>query len=72
MKKLILCGALGIVLSGCTVATVQTGVAYSSYPRYNTAYSNPYVYNQPRHYPRCYTTYQYNYYGAYPGRRVCY
>jgi hypothetical protein len=70
MKKMILVCAMGAMLSGCTVATVQTGV-YTQYPRYNSVYNNPYVYYQPRHIPRCYTTYVRGYYGHLVHRRVC-
>jgi len=71
MKQMILICAMGTMLSGCTVATVQTGV-YTQHQRYTPVYNNPYVYHQPRHYPRCYTTYERGYYGHLIHRRVCY
>ena len=78
---MILVCAMGAMLSGCTVATVQTGV-YTQYPRYNSVYTNPYVYHQqPRYrhqshyhhvYPHCRTTYQRGFYGELRAVRVCY
>lgn len=69
MKKVALVGFVGLMVSGCTVTTVQsTGPIYRPY---SSVYSNPYVYQQPRHYPRCYSTYHRDYYGVHH-RRVCY
>ena len=78
MKKIVLMCALGVGLSGCTVATVQTHTVHS---RSQPVYTSPYVYHQPRYvhrshqhhvYPYCRTTYQRGFYGELRAVRVCY
>jgi hypothetical protein len=78
MKKVALVGFVGLMVSGCTVTTVQsTGPIYRPH---SSVYSNPYVYHQPRYrhqshyhhvYPHCRTTYQRGFYGELRAVRVC-
>ena len=69
MKKVALVGFVGLMVSGCTVATVQT---------HHTRFVSP---HQPRYhhqshyhhvYPHCRTTYQRGFYGELRAVRVCY